>query len=225
MTSVILKVENKLISQWKSAKWSDYLVYRDDLSLDFVKLFFNNNHLLVEMGSEGINHAQFCDLLTMMLGFWFAKHPDQIFSLYSRCQIEKPNYQAAAPDLLLYLGDNYPTWQSGEKRYINLEEMRVPDLVGEVGDTTLASDLDQKKHLYEVLGIPEYWVIDVRGKRIIAFLLDEEGVYQEITQSQALKGLNFTLIEATFQRLETESNGKAAIWFSQQLGDDKIKIV
>jgi hypothetical protein len=50
--------------------------------------------------------------------------------------------------------------------------------------------------------------------------LDEEGVYQEITQSQTLKRLNFTLIEATFQRLETESNGKAAIWFSQQLEDN-----
>ncbi|MBP0031090.1 MAG: Uma2 family endonuclease [Roseofilum sp. Guam] len=37
------------------------------------------------------------------------------------------------------------------------------DLVGEISDTTLSSDLDQKKHLYASFCIPEYWVIDVKG--------------------------------------------------------------
>ncbi len=221
MTSVIspiISTTNKENTpQWKPATWQDYLAYRDEPVIEQLKLFFYQDYLFIEMGREGINHAQFCDLLTMLMFAWFTQHPETKFSLFGSCQIEKPNSQAAAPDLVLYLGDDYPSWQSGERRFINLEEVRVPDLVGEVGDTTLATDLDEKKHLYAELGIPEYWVIDVRGKRVIAFILGDNGVYQEVDTSSALTGLKIELIEDTLQRLEMETNGSAAIWFSQQI--------
>ena len=90
------------------------------------------------------------------------------------CLIEKPNKQAASPDLFLYLGKDIPQWQAGEARRIDLNQWRVPDLVGEISDITLAIDLDEKKHLYADLEIPEYWVIDVRRKRVIAFRLQEK---------------------------------------------------
>ena len=219
VTFIAPKILENDIPQWQPATWTDYLTYRDDETQDRLKLFFDHNYLLIEMGREGINHSQFCELLTMMLGFWFSHHPEAKFSLLNRCQLEKPKTQAAAPDLVLYLGDDYPTWQIGERRYINVEKFRLPDLVGEVGDTTLATDLDEKKHLYAKLGIREYWVIDVRGKRVIAFVLAENGIYQEVEVSQALKGLQLSLINQTLERLETETNGMAAIWFSQQVAN------
>jgi Uma2 family endonuclease len=162
---------------WHPATWEDYLAYRDDPSIERIKLFFYNNHLFAEMGGEGINHSKFADLLILIVGFWSLQYPEQMFCTFSRCQIEKPKIQAGAPDLVLYIGEDYPRWGEGERRYINLEYHRVPNLVGEVGDTTLATDLDEKKHLYAELGIPEYWVIDVRGRRILAFLLQEDGTY------------------------------------------------
>ncbi|ACB54441.1 hypothetical protein cce_5095 [Crocosphaera subtropica ATCC 51142] len=165
-------------------------------------------------------------LVDQLVFAWFSRHPDEKFSLLNRCQLEKPKTQAAAPDLMLYLRDDYPTCEAGQRRYINLAEVRVPDLVGEVGDTILATDLDEKKHFYAKLGIQEYWVIDVRGKRVIAFILGENGVYQEIEISQALKGLKLSLINQALERLETETNGMATIWFSQQvvnlLKDDSV---
>ncbi|MGK7957217.1 MAG: Uma2 family endonuclease [Crocosphaera sp.] len=219
VTFIAPKILENDIPQWQPATWSDYLNYRDDETQDRLKLFFDHNYLLIEMGREGINHSQFCELLTMLIFAWFSRHPEAKFSLLNRCQLEKPNTQAAAPDLVLYLGDDYPTWQIGERRYLNVEKFRLPDLVGEVGDTTLATDLDEKKHLYAKLGIREYWVIDVRGKRVIAFLLAENGIYQEIKVSQALKGLQLSLMNQTLERLETETNGMAAIWFSQQVAN------
>ena len=45
------------------------------------------------------------------------------------------------------------------------------NLVGEISDPTLSTDLDEKKHLYAELGIPEYWVVDVQGKRVFCFHL------------------------------------------------------
>ncbi|NEP47200.1 MAG: Uma2 family endonuclease [Okeania sp. SIO2H7] len=129
-----------------------------------------------------------------------------------------------------------------EKTYgINLYKWRVPDLVGEVADTTLATDLDEKKALYADLKIPEYWVIDIKGKRAIAFRLQDDGKYQECEESVALSGLPISLLGETLERLEAgnnrhfqkrfsnpypavqksafleRSNGSAAFWFSQQI--------
>lgn len=81
---------------------------------------------------------------------------------------------------------DFPQWQAGEARRIDLNQWRVPDLVGEIADTTLASDLDQKKRIYADLGIPEYWVIDVKGLIIFAFCLGSDGIYQQSNQSVAL---------------------------------------
>jgi Uma2 family endonuclease len=169
------------------------------------------------MGNEGINHARFNELLTLIFGFWFARQPDLLVDLLGGCVIEKPNQRAASPDKVLYIGENYPKWQEGEPRRINLEQWRVPDLVGEISDTTLAIDLDEKKQLYAGLGIPEYWVIDIRGKRAIAFYLQEHGKYQEINTSIALNGLPIALLELTLEQLEKTNNFNAAFWFSQQI--------
>ncbi|MGK7943298.1 MAG: Uma2 family endonuclease [Microcystaceae cyanobacterium] len=221
MTSSItlptLDTLNQSLNIWYPATWEDYLTYRDDPTIEKIKLFFNQGYLFIEMGGEGINHAKFRELLTMLLGFWFLEHPEQNFSLLGGCIIEKPKTKAAAPDMVLYLGEDYPRWQPEDSRYIDLRKHRIPDLVGEVGDTTLATDLDEKKHLYAALKIPEYWVIDVQAKRILAFILQEHGVYQETNTSVAIAGLSINLVETTLKRLETESNGCAALWFAQQI--------
>lgn len=118
---------------------------------------------------------------------------------------------------MLYVGANSPRWQVGEPRRINLRQWRVPDLVCEVGDTTLATDLDEKKQIYTGLEIPEYWVLDVAGARVLAFRLQADGRYQQCDVSTALEGLSIALVEQTLARLKSESNGAAAVWFAQQI--------
>jgi Uma2 family endonuclease len=207
-----------VLGKWQAATWPDYLRYRNTLGPEQFRLFFYEHQLLITyMCWEGINHATICDLFTLIFGFWFSAFPDQIASSLGRCLLEKEQVASGAPDLVLYLGDNYPQWQPGDPRRIDLNQWRVPDLVGEISDTTLAIDLDEKKQLYAALGIPEYWVVDVRGQRVFAFLLKPNGKYQACEQSQALAGLAITILEQTLMRLHTESNIQAAQWFSQNL--------
>jgi Uma2 family endonuclease len=78
-------------------------------------------------------------------------------------------------------------------------------------------DLDEKKQLYADLGIPEYWVIDVQGKPVFAFVLQENGKYQECGESLALAGLPILLLEETLMQLDQGSNGSAALWFAQKI--------
>jgi Uma2 family endonuclease len=188
-----------------------------------MRLFFNGNYLLVDMGSEGINHARVSDLFTLLFGFWFSQFIAQTAESLGRCLLEKPNKRAAAPDLVLYIGEGVPQWQAGEPRRIDLTQWRVPDLVGEISDTTLATDLDEKKKLYADLEIPEYWVIDVLGRRAIAFRLQSDGKYQQCVYSVALNGLPIPLLDQTLERLSEGTNISAASWFAQQIANLTIE--
>jgi Uma2 family endonuclease len=229
MTSSISKVIQTDItataSQGQTATWEDYLAYRDaPNNNDNIGLCFNCDRLwVIDMGKEGINHASINNLFTMLFYIWFSQAPGLIYSSLGGCLLEKPKKQAASPDLMLYLGSEYPTWQTGERRYINLEQWRVPNLVGEIADTTLTIDLDEKKYLYADLGIPEYWVIDVKGLRVFAFQLQSNGKYQECETSLALSGLPISLLNQTLERLNAETNGSAAIWFAQQIATLKTE--
>ncbi|MGA9380565.1 MAG: Uma2 family endonuclease [Phormidium sp.] len=226
MTASITTVSEtnaKVLHHWQPASWEEYLVYRDDKTNNRMRLFFDLNRLLViDMGWEGINHATINELFSMLFILWFIQKPEQIFSSLGGCLLEKAPKQAGAPDLVLYLGDDYPRWTEGEPRRIDLNRWRVPNLIGEVSDTTLATDLDEKKRLYADMGIPEYWVIDVQGLRVFAFQLDANGKYQECDSSLALAGLPISLLAQTLGRLKEGTNGSAAAWFAQQIASLKI---
>ena len=200
----------------RQATWEEYLYRVENPQSELECVFFNCGAMWTEdMGSEGINHSRFNKLFTMILYSWFLKQGDVKFDLMGGCVLEKPNYQGAAPDEVVYIGGNAPRYQAGEPRRVNLNKWRVPDLAIEIADTTLASDLDEKKQLYLTLEIPEYWVVDVRGKRVLAFrLVDDQ--YQQCIESIALAGLPIELLDQTLARMD-DDNGNVAMWFAAQL--------
>jgi Uma2 family endonuclease len=53
-------------------------------------------------------------------------------------------------------------------------------LVAEVSDTTLLFDLTTKARLYARAGIPEYWVVDVNGRRLVIHREPADGVYRSV---------------------------------------------
>ncbi len=89
--------------------------------------------------------------------------------------------------------------------------------MGEITDTTLATDLQEKKQLYAELKIPEYWVSDVKKKQVLAFRLHSDGKYQPCEYSVALEGLPISLLEDTLEQLSQGDHVSAALWFSQRI--------
>jgi Uma2 family endonuclease len=219
LMTIALEQPNSLITPFQrcNATWQDYVAIRDRKNLDWQKIIFHQGWLWVEMGKEGLEHSSFSDLMTAIFFVWAFLHPEVVLQSYGRCLIEKPETQACAPDLVLYKVENSPRWQPGEPRRIILTHHRLPDLVGEIADTSLSLDLDEQKQLYASLGIPEYWVIDVKGLRVFAFGLTDTGKYEAIAQSQVLTGLAIALVEQTLERLTEETNTAAANWLMQQL--------
>jgi len=53
-------------------------------------------------------------------------------------------------------------------------------LVVEVSDTTLSWDRSTKAALYARAGIPEYWVLDLNGRRLIVHRQPEGSVYKSV---------------------------------------------
>jgi Uma2 family endonuclease len=53
-------------------------------------------------------------------------------------------------------------------------------LVGEVSDTTLGYDLRNKAVLYAAAGIPDYWVLDVTGRRLYVHRRPASDGYREV---------------------------------------------
>jgi Uma2 family endonuclease len=201
----------------RDATWQDYVILRDGEDCDWRKIAFDQGWLWVDMGKEGPNHARFSDLITAVFFIWAFHNPDLEFESFGRCLIEKPETQACAPDLVLYKGENIPKWHPGEPRRIDLTRHRIPNLVGEIADTSLSLDLDEQKRLYANLGIAEYWVIDVKGLRLFAFGLTDGGVYEAIAVSQVLTGLPIELVAQTLEMLAEQTNTAAANWFTQQI--------
>lgn len=219
MTAIISTSPPVIVKRLYSATWEDYIHHVENTNSHLQRVFFHLGVMWIEdMGNEGISHARFNKLFTMIFAFWFASIEDIKFDLLGGCVIEKPQTQGASPDEVLYIGEGSPQYVEGEPRRVNLNQWRVPDLVVEIADTTLASDLDEKKQLYLALEIPEYWVVDVKGKRVLAFRL-VEGKYRECTESVALRGLPIDLLEQTLNRMDN-TNGNAALWFASQI--DKL---
>jgi Uma2 family endonuclease len=202
-------------SGWHSATWDEYLQRVESPASEQENIFFNLDTIWIDMGNEGINHSRFNELFTMMFVLWFSRQTDVQFDLLGGCVLEKPKTQGASPDKVLYIGGDSPRWQAGEPRRVNLDRWRLPDLVAEISDTTLPIDLDEKKQLYLALGIPEYWVVDVKGRQVWAFRLID-GKYYECDESPALKGLPIDLIEQTLAQMD-DDNGKVALWFADQI--------
>ncbi len=71
-------------------------------------------------------------------------------------------------------------------------------LLVEVSDTTLDFDLNEKAQLYSKANIPEYWVADVKGAKIVrhwqplsaGYAMRDEVVFGETIRSQTLSNLN-----------------------------------
>ncbi len=217
MSQVITLPQSPKISSWRNATWAEYIQRIENPQSESEQVFFNLDTIWVDMGNEGINHSRFNELFTLIFGFWFSQQADVKFDLLGGCVLEKPKTQGAAPDKVLYIGGEAPRWQTGEPRRVNLDRWRVPDLVAEIADTTLPIDLDEKKQLYLALNIPEYWVIDVRGRQIWFFRLIE-GKYQECNESGALAGLPIDLVEQALAQMD-DDNSNVALWFAAQIKD------
>ena len=100
---------------------------------------------------------------------------------------------------------------------ILLTERSIPQWVSMTWDEYEQwRDAPTAKTIYAALMIPEYWVIDVQGRRVLMFGLGAEK-YQEVETSALMPGVTIALLEATITQWVEVTNNAAASWFTKQI--------
>jgi Uma2 family endonuclease len=66
-----------------------------------------------------------------------------------------------------------------DREFQNTPEGNELQLIVEVSDSTLRDDLVTKATLYARAGVPEYWVMDIQGRRLLVHLKPVNGAYTE----------------------------------------------
>lgn len=140
----------------------------------------------------------------------------------TNCTFRKRGFEDAQPDIAYYIGDNADAIPWGTT-IIDLDIHPPPDLVIEVANTSLSEDQGAKRLLYEDLGVKEYWVLDVKDVRVLAFAMlsltepTAKGSYR-ITESQVLPGLQIALLQEAFQRTRHTNQSKVVAWLMAEFG-------
>jgi Uma2 family endonuclease len=106
-------------------------------------------------------------------------------------------YSEPQPDLMLL------------KRRADFYGERIPEaadvlLLVEVSDTSLAFDQGGKLALYARHAVPEYWVIDVKGNRVVIYLDPSETGYArklEFTTSESVSPQAFPLLKIAVREI------------------------
>jgi Uma2 family endonuclease len=122
---------------------------------------------IVEMPPEGEPHAYFSstagEYLIRLLGDRAMVRPDKPITL--------PNLSEPEPDLAIVqrLGLEY------------LQHHPYPENIFwliEYSDSSLDKDLDLKSKIYAEVGIPEYWVVNLRARHLVVFRNPQDGEYK-----------------------------------------------
>ena len=74
-------------------------------------------------------------------------------------------------------------------------------LIVEIAESSLEYDTTVKRGLYAIVGIPEYWVVDLRNNRLLVYSQPESDAYREaheLHKGDSVRILDFELPAATF---------------------------
>ncbi len=199
--------------RWVSATWDEYLQVLDDPAYEQAKGYYYNDQMRIEMTPIGNDHASDHSIITHAIHL-FAGLKNIDLNGKDNCSYRKAGSQEAQPDASFYIGETAEAIPYGTT-IVDLDRFPPPTLVVEVANSSILSDIGQKRLLYEELGVSEYWVIDVQKVQVLAFAVENRGS-RRITESQVLPGLAIALLEAAFQRTRQMNHGKVSTWLITQ---------
>lgn len=141
---------------------------------------------IVQMAPQGEHHSSAIVALTMLLVPRLAGRADVRVQLPLACPDEsEPEPDVAiVPPGSVFLGD-HPSWAH---------------LVIEVAASSQEKDRGPKGDLYARAGVPEYWVVDVRSRRVERYRRPVDGRYAESSLHESAE----TLCPGEFPDVEVE---------------------
>ena len=147
---------------------------------------------IVDMAPPGSLHAGIVDHLALLLGSTLAGR--------ALVRVQNPlrlgEHSEPQPDVTV-LRRRVDFYKSGHPRPADAL------LVVEVADTSLPFDRDDKVPLYTLHGIPEVWLVDLKGKRLVRYRNPEPSAYASVDEPDLGSPLEITALPETRLDLST----------------------
>lgn len=215
------QLQRKILTDtWVTAPWDDFIAAAK--TLEKAKCYYFNGQYRLEMSPIGFGHA--CNHTIIMYAVNLYGTLNKIdFQGMNTCSFRKVGLREVQPDAAYYVGEKANIIPA-DTSVVNLNQYPPPDLAIEVSETTLGDDLGNKRLLYEELGVPEYWVVDVQNTRVIAFQIIERGSRQ-ISTSKVLPGLEISLLDTALQRSRQSNHGQVGQWLIQQFQSESFRAI
>jgi Uma2 family endonuclease len=130
---------------------------------------------ILEMAPIGVAHAEVTDRLTRVLVM--ATGDGAIVRVGG--PVDLGGYSEPQPDVLVLKNPGPEGYRRAHPKAVDVL------LLIEVSDSSLGFDRGAKRDLYARYAIPEYWVVDVGGQRVITYLEPVAGSYQRTVEFRA----------------------------------------
>jgi Uma2 family endonuclease len=198
---------------WVTATWDEYIQIIEKPDYEKAKGYYHNGCMKIEMPPVGNDHASDHTIVIVAVTL-YAAIKNIALNGKDNCTYRKIGSNEAQPDASFYIGENAAVIPWGTN-IIDLNSCPPPTLAIEVAKTSLSDDKGEKRLLYEELGVAEYWIVDVKNVKVIAFAI-ENGGSRRITQSQVLPGLAISLLEEAFRRTRQMNHNQVVAWLLAQ---------
>ena len=118
------------------------------------------------MSPLGPAHGQDNSIISTMVVLYTALKGIPINEL-TNTTFRKAGIREAQPDLAYYSGDTLQ-FPPRTNEPVDLNQVGAPTVVVEISASSLSDDSTRKQLLYQQLGEPEYWVVDVKKATVLA---------------------------------------------------------
>ena len=173
---VVSSSKQVLTDKWIKATWKKFIEIAYDPTYIDCSAYFYSEEMRIEMPSLGVGHSRQNSVVSNVITLFAACYGMDITS-YTNGRFHKTGEKEGAK--YLPPQNNLP---------VSIDLCGLPDLVVEVGASSIKDDLGRKRLMYERIGIREYWVVDVEAKEVFAFSI-ADGRSGRIQLSVVLPGL------------------------------------
>ena len=209
-----LPIPKQLITDaWVSATWEEFLVASEDSEQTQARCYYDLGLMRIETMPIGSVHGRDNSTLAAAVTF-YGTLKKIAFIGFTNCSFQHIGERECQPDLAYYIGEGVQVMPHNNQA-VDVRTVGAPTLAIEISSTSLSDDLGDKRLLYERLGVGEYWVVNVKAAKIIAFEVANLGSRQ-IQTSLVLPGLPMEIVEEALRRSQTDDDGSVSRWLIQQ---------
>lgn len=135
-----------LTDTWVVATWNEYIKTLETPGYEQAKSYYHNGRMLIDTPT-GFAHS--CDHTIILFAVnLFCSLKSIPLNGQISCSFRKVGLQECQPDVSYYIGENADVIPKLTK-IVELNDYPAPDLAIEISDSTLSSDIGNKRLLYE----------------------------------------------------------------------------